>query len=671
MKKISSLLTFVVVFCAIFVSSRLHAQQSVYVIANINSSAYTPIQAYSIEGDSLVFQAQYGVQIFGEGAVGLCIDPVSAFLFVTYEDSNIIQLLNATTMTSEGTTTAPSALDLAGIVYDKNNKHVYAMDRETNKLYSYIWNASNHELTLDYQVFLEDAAAYGIFLDVKNDLLYVANGYSITYYNTNDWSLAGTIDDFINPGVINVEKDIENNLLYYGGYFAENFYLTKYNLETGEQTGVYLNEDEGVMGMTINQNTGLLYITVGQSGDRIKAFDQNLNLVYESDDIGDPTDIVTSGVAYNPLNFIIDDGFDCIVPGDTIELSLCFENGHKDTAINVVITSEIPPKTTYLSSSTGGIYDPTENIVVWDLGDIPGNTPQTCVTLELLTSNDFPVSSYTVFTSSIDASTIGIMEVGEFEMTDTLVACELPLANLEGSTSICKGDTTTLVIVFSGESPWEVVYTFGSETDTISDISSKKYYLTVSPDVTTTYELLSVSGGNGMTNTSYGSATVTVNPIPEVSIGKDTILMFRGKSTTLSPGPDFQEYLWQDGSALPYYTTSDSGTFWVEVTDTNNCKNSDTTHVLLIDMYIPNAFTPNNDNNNDKVFVRGDFFAKIDFKIFNRLGELVFHTTDQNIGWDGTFKGHDQDMGVYYYYFSGTLIDGREVEQTGNITLIR
>ena len=50
---------------------------------------------------------------------------------------------------------------------------------------------------------------------------------------------------------------------------------------------------------------------------------------------------------------------------------------------------------------------------------------------------------------------------------------------------------------------------------------------------------------------------------------------------------------------------------------------------------------------------------------------MVFHTTDQSIGWDGTYKGAEQDMGVFYYYFTGTLFDGRKIERTGNITLIR
>ncbi len=672
MKKNSLFLTkFVAVVYALLLAGSLYSQQSIYVIANINATNYLPIQAYSIQGDSIVFQAEYGVAIYGEGAVGLCIDPESGFIFITYESSNKIQLIDATSMTGQGIAIAPSAVDLAGVAYDTTCNHLYTMDRETNKLYSYFWDAANKELTLDYQKFLAGAAAYGIFLDEINGILYVANGYSITYYNTNDWALEGTIDDFIHPGVLNVEKDIENNCLYYGGGFASNYYLTKYDLATGVQSDVFLNNNEGMMGITIDQQTGLIYITVGQEGDFIRVFDKDLNMLYESDDIGDPTDISTNGIAYNPLNFNIRAEFDCVVPGDSLEFSLCYKNSYPNTAKNVIIVAEIPQATTYMSSSDGGIYDSVSATVTWNIGDLPGQTPETCVSLKLLISPNFPISSYLFLNSTINASKIGPMHVGELTLTDTSETCIIPFGFMEGSTSICKGDTAIISITLSGEAPWDVVYSDGSATDTIFNIQNSTYLLKVSPDITTTYSILRIYSGNGMTNTSDGNATVTVNPAPEISLGPDTLLLERGKSVTLSPGTGFNDYLWQDGSTLSSYTTSDTGTFTVKVSDINGCENIDSTHIIYIDMYIPNAFTPNNDSHNDKVFVRGDFFKEIDFKIFNRLGEMVFHTTDQSIGWDGTYKGQEQDMGVFYYYFSGTLFDGRVIERTGNITLIR
>lgn len=88
-------------------------------------------------------------------------------------------------------------------------------------------------------------------------------------------------------------------------------------------------------------------------------------------------------------------------------------------------------------------------------------------------------------------------------------------------------------------------------------------------------------------------------------------------------------------------------------------------------IYVPNAFSPNGDNVNDKMYVRGLNLEEIDFKIFDRWGELVFETTDQSIGWDGTFKGEKVDPDVYVYHLRVTCFDGQENLIKGNITLMR
>lgn len=88
-------------------------------------------------------------------------------------------------------------------------------------------------------------------------------------------------------------------------------------------------------------------------------------------------------------------------------------------------------------------------------------------------------------------------------------------------------------------------------------------------------------------------------------------------------------------------------------------------------IFVPNAFSPNLDNVNDKVFVRGLNLTEIDFKIFDRWGELVFETTDQSIGWDGTFKGKLLDPDVYVYHLRAVCFDGQENLIKGNITLMR
>ena len=89
------------------------------------------------------------------------------------------------------------------------------------------------------------------------------------------------------------------------------------------------------------------------------------------------------------------------------------------------------------------------------------------------------------------------------------------------------------------------------------------------------------------------------------------------------------------------------------------------------DVYIPNTFTPNGDGVNDKVYVRGFGIAQMNFRIYNRWGQLVFESGSPAYGWDGTFKGVLQPMDVYAYTLIVQYGDGTVVNKKGDITLIR
>ena len=61
----------------------------------------------------------------------------------------------------------------------------------------------------------------------------------------------------------------------------------------------------------------------------------------------------------------------------------------------------------------------------------------------------------------------------------------------------------------------------------------------------------------------------------------------------------------------------------------------------------------------------------MNWKIFNRWGQVVFATADRNQGWDGTFKGTLQPMDVYTYTLDAVFTDGKKVRKTGDISLLR
>ena len=86
---------------------------------------------------------------------------------------------------------------------------------------------------------------------------------------------------------------------------------------------------------------------------------------------------------------------------------------------------------------------------------------------------------------------------------------------------------------------------------------------------------------------------------------------------------------------------------------------------------VPNAFTPGRFGLNSVVNVRGFGITKMNWRIYNRWGQLIFQSTSKREGWDGTFKGKLQPIDVYAYTLDAELSDGKKIRKTGDITLLR
>lgn len=86
---------------------------------------------------------------------------------------------------------------------------------------------------------------------------------------------------------------------------------------------------------------------------------------------------------------------------------------------------------------------------------------------------------------------------------------------------------------------------------------------------------------------------------------------------------------------------------------------------------VPNAFTPGRFGVNSVINVTGFGIDKMDWKIYNRWGQLVFHSANKKIGWDGYYKGKLQPVEVYGYTLDVEYTDGKKLRKTGDITLLR
>lgn len=119
------------------------------------------------------------------------------------------------------------------------------------------------------------------------------------------------------------------------------------------------------------------------------------------------------------------------------------------------------------------------------------------------------------------------------------------------------------------------------------------------------------------------------------------------------------------------------GWYFVDVTDATGCALKDTVYInpgtCCENIYLPNAFTPNGDGQNDEWKAITTAAMDIDlFAVYNRWGEQVWHTKNQRESWDGTRNGKLLETGAYFYILRYTcLTDGKKYSKKGDITILR
>jgi gliding motility-associated-like protein len=147
-----------------------------------------------------------------------------------------------------------------------------------------------------------------------------------------------------------------------------------------------------------------------------------------------------------------------------------------------------------------------------------------------------------------------------------------------------------------------------------------------------------------------------------------------------SPTGSNFSYYWQFGDektaseSNPTHIYQNAGVYVIKltITDTKGCSDtiSKSIDINLLPQ-VPTAFTPNGDNNNDLLFLKGGPFARMKFRVYNNWGELLFETTDQKVGWDGKKNGAEQPIGVYVWTLEVDMYNNRQVKKNGDVTLIR
>ena len=178
--------------------------------------------------------------------------------------------------------------------------------------------------------------------------------------------------------------------------------------------------------------------------------------------------------------------------------------------------------------------------------------------------------------------------------------------------------------------------------------------------------------------------TITVFPIPTAKFTWTPSTPIANTPTQFinQSGNGAIRYVWDFGDGEgstevnPVHQYNATGAFRTVLYAYNsaNCLDSfirDVPNVIEPLLVVPNAFTPGRFGKNATVSVLGFGIGKMDWRIYNRWGQVVFRTTNRNEGWDGKFKGALQPLDVYTYTLDVEFTDGQKLRKTGDITLLR
>lgn len=274
--------------------------------------------------------------------------------------------------------------------------------------------------------------------------------------------------------------------------------------------------------------------------------------------------------------------------------------------------------------------------------------------------NNLPAGTYTVYTRT--AVCLDSQQV-------TLAAPQPLDLQIVKEDELCSRTNGRVAVTLNGGSPPYDVYWNNTISNAVSwdDLAAGSY-------------TLRVDDANGC---SAGSL-ITINNItpPPVRILNNDTTINIGESIRLV-AVNAPDYVWTPATwlscancATPIAQPLQPVRYIVNTASGNNCVAADTVNIYLSydrSLYIPNAFTPNDDGNNDLFRPRAKGVALYKLRVYNRWGQLIFETDDPNKGWNGRLRDQLQPFGTYVYMVQYAYY-GKEtqaLQQKGTFMLIR
>ncbi len=323
------------------------------------------------------------------------------------------------------------------------------------------------------------------------------------------------------------------------------------------------------------------------------------------------------------------------------------------------------------------------------------------------------IGSEWFWSSGEDTQTITVFEGGTFTvevlgnngcygtsepfLIQQIATPDAPVITLDGELTLCAGDSTLLFSNYEENNRW---FRDGWPID---DAEEDVYVV----KTTGAYQL-EVTSDNG---TTLMTDPILINVLEELEADFEadiTTIIVENEVSFAITGATGYSYLWDFGdpdsgtentstSTNPTHAYSSSGTYTITLiaTDSDNCSKTiqKENYIIVQDedapiieepdpdpepepsddntIFIPNAFSPNGDGENDIFRVRGANLEEVTMRIFNQWGELVFESYDQTQGWDGLHNGKIVQNGTYTYMARIKEDDGNLEIISGHITVIR
>lgn len=269
-------------------------------------------------------------------------------------------------------------------------------------------------------------------------------------------------------------------------------------------------------------------------------------------------------------------------------------------------------------------------------------------------------------------SSNGCHAVYPFTVTNPAILECTPTIYDETCSGVCNGAIYTLTS--GGTKPYSYSWSSKEATSYITNKCPGNYSVIV-------------NDSHGCVIVRSGTIGLTVK-LPKLDAYAEKTKLYKSQSTKLiaiKNAPDSITYKWipEDGLETPNKAVTiakpDTTTlYFVYAIDQYGCQSIDTVTIFIRDfkcdapyVYIPNAFSPNDDKVNDKLFVESKVVDSLYFAIYTRWGEKVFETRDITKGWDGTYNGEKLSPAVFVYYIDATCLDKQRLQKKGNISLLR